>query len=231
MIRPNEESLSKNNIQIKDIDGLIKQISKEKPEKQQETIFHFFKSAMELAGGKYYENINDLYKQFKEECIVRREDPKKILSLVGQNQSIKIEPDESINKIYGNCARWSYAQGLGGILTAMSEGHGELNGLVTMVGFEKNEDRQTYENIPENSGQIKIDRTFVMNIKGDIDFSNIKFIVFRIPIVNFPQSEMTEKEKETYDNFIENGGQSIKNQTSYIFRGYTFNQKKEGYAN
>lgn len=236
MIRPDKNIPSPNNIipnNLEDLHKIVRQIDRNKISNKQETIFDFFKSALESAGGKYFENINDLYKLFNQKnYLVRREDPKKIAYLVGKNQPIKVSLDKEINNEYGNCVSWNYSQGSRGISTAILEGHGELNGLVTIIGFEPNNNATINHNISKNPGQAGTDRALVRAMEGDIRFEDIKFIILRAPAINFPEDEMSDQEKEAFDDFIDNESQNKpKKSIPQIFRGFTFNQEKRGLAN
>ncbi|MCL4404178.1 hypothetical protein M1432_02450 [Patescibacteria group bacterium] len=177
-----------------------------------------FMKAMGEAGGRPYEDINEFYKNFRGNFLVRREDPMKLAAALLGHESIPLAFDRDLaadGRMYPNCARWSGYGDNRGLQNAFMEGHASVGQgqLIAVVGFKEGKDLKIRgvddeENIPGG-----LDREFVRVAEGAIDPEDVAFIAMRVSKDSFP------------DDFEDQADQ--KSESPYLFRGFDFSQSAE----
>jgi hypothetical protein len=163
--------------------------------------FSFFEDSLKNAGFEEFSDISSGYKGLGgESLIVRREDPRKILSiLAGESYEVGF-PDVR----YSNCVEWTPdLHGARGITNAYLEGHTSLNSVVTVVGFEKN-NSQDIERLQDASANFHgLDRDLVRSFKGQINPEDVTFIALRAPAHMLDESLLTDDEMSRLDDYLE----------------------------
>lgn len=178
---------------------------------------------MANVGGIYHQDVNEIYSQFRnEKLLVRREDPRKVVSFLSNKQDLPITFDKNVGEQYANCAEWSYEEGVEGLRNAFIEGHTHLGGLVTVLGFKKGKDL-TISDIPEyNKEWFGLNRRLVRSAEGIVHQQDIQFITIRIPITLVSEHMLTADEQEKFQ-----ADDVAHRKSNYIFRGFTFPNHKE----
>lgn len=177
-----------------------------------------FMKAMSEAGGRPYEDINDLYKNFRGNFLVRREDPMKLAGALLGREPIPLSFDRDLSgdgRMYPNCAHWSGYGDNRGLQNAFMEGHASVGQgqFIAVVGFKEGKglkvrDVDADERIPGG-----LDREFVRVAEGAIDPKDVAFIAMRVNKDSFP------------DDFEDQADQ--KSESPYLFRGFDFSQAEE----
>lgn len=191
------------------------QLSLEDFKKQTLTVYEGVQKALEGSSQMvcYDEKeIAFLYEYFLksgENLIVRREDPEKIYNLITKNSSIEVGNNMLGFSRYPNSALFGGAHGdISGLDNAFTEGQLSAGGVVTTIGFHKNDERMTVLELPEEDVERNGKRRDkARSFGGTIKPEDIAFIIVRMP-----NSLMPGKEKS--DGF-------------YSFSGYVFNEDKE----
>ncbi|MBP9748998.1 hypothetical protein KBD18_02210 [Patescibacteria group bacterium] len=177
-------------------------------------------TSLKKQGGIPYTDVGDLYRELKNEtCIVRREDPKKILETFGEGKELSIARQQEDRVPYANAVEWKLEYGDRGISAAFLEGHGDAFGIVTIVAFERGVDLDV-ERVPSSQRATNMDHQLMRTISGSIHPQDVRFVIIRIPIDRFPVEEMTEAEREKLDEWREDG--TIHKKATFLFRGITF---------
>lgn len=179
------------------------------------------------AGGTYHEDVNEVYEAARGTTfLVRREDPEKVLLALTEHQDLEINPKPTLGQIYANCAEWRYDIGDRGLKNAFLEGHAELGGLVTVVGFKKGND---IEIAPVESnqelGSSILDHDLVRAAQGYVHPDEIKFVVLRIPAGYLTEDNMSAREKKIIS--AELAKPQDQRKVIQIFRGFAFNELAE----
>lgn len=157
------------------------------------------------SGGKYFEDVGEMYESVKgESVIVRREDPRIVVDALAKEHSIEIHPKSGVDP-YPNAVEWNYDYGTKGLENAFLEGLAQLNGIVTVIGFSPNhvkkvEIQNERKGVVNPGGKI-IDRSHVVSVDGTVPKEDIRFIVTKIPSQFLPDEESEQR---------------------YIFRGVLF---------
>lgn len=201
-------------------------------DKEIEILVSELKTVFELSGYKYYEDVNDLYKKYKDKkMIVRRENPGKLIKSVIDQKPLEINTDnQATGYQYGNCAEWDGSQSNTGLKTAILEGRSHLFGLSLIEGFDESKcqditiDKSTSKDM--NLG-LGLDRTQVRVAQGKLYPQEIEFILLRVPATKFPKNLLTEFEKDNLADYelalkkgkLDKSGQ--KKPLPFVLRGFS----------
>jgi hypothetical protein len=168
-----------------------------------------------------FENIEDMYESLRgEHMLVRREDPARVLELVGERNSIDI--DFPGNDRYSNAVLWTPDMQSQGLRNAYLEGYGQLNGTVAVLGFRQS-GHIDVQALPDAEQRFAgLDRTNVRSIKGTIYPDDVLFVSLRVPSTAFPESEMTDVEHEKHEAYIAQRNAGDTKNPAFIHRGFLF---------
>ncbi len=189
-------------------------------EPQKEFVKEFareFMKALTEAGGRAYESVDDLYKNFRGNLLVRREDPMMLVSALLNRESVKLPIDKNIaadGEAYPNCANWSGYGDNRGLQTAFMEGHSSVgkDQLITVVGFKEGRGLNVKGVSSEERVPGGLDREFVRVAEGVIDPEDIEFVVVRASKDSFPEDFLTPEERQS--------------DSPYAFRGFDFSESE-----
>ncbi len=199
-------------------EALIKSDARSKRERVKSFYASMIRS-FEERGGRVHTRINAIDDAVPSgEVIVRREHPLKVLRAFTGGETLAIHPDEG--QAYANAVEWNPSKGSRGLANAFTEGFGEYEGLVTVIGFRKSTDI----NISYPRGlafyQPGLDRDLVRCVQGTVSVNDVRFVIFRVPMDRFPFEDMTFDEREKYEDWVESGHAIQK--PLFIFRAVTF---------
>ena len=173
-------------------------------------------------GATLHPDINDIYRSKRfgnDRMIVRKENPADLIRTIARGLPHQIGLDAQLGDLYPNAVVWNPNDGSRGIEIAYLEGHGNIGGFVTVVGFAPS-DRVRVREIPGiGIGLTGTDRSLVRCATGKILPEDVRFLMLRIPIDRFPVEQMTEGERETYEEWVDAGEPA---QKEFISRGLTF---------
>lgn len=193
-------------------------------EKQKSPFFELARKAFLDAGAEEYLSLQEMYRRCPSDLIVRREKPEQILSVIQNEKSFELRPDNKLAK-YANAVLWSPSDGPRGLENAFLEGISHKDGVVTVFGFEPQEDA-TIDYVPDATGGVlNVDRSLVRSVSATVTPESVRFIVLRIPIQQYSEKEMTDLELERLDRYERSI--SAKPNPQYICRGYFFPGKEE----
>jgi len=163
--------------------------------------FDFFRDHLEEKGFVEHTFVSEAYKKIDDtDYIVRREDPKNILTLL-ESGAYDITFPES--ERYSNCAEWKPSDGARNIQNAYLEGFTSLNGIVTVVGIEKC-DHDDIQQLPDaTSNFYGIQREGVRSFQGEVALDRVAFISLRIPGHLARENELTEDELYFVDEYLD----------------------------
>ncbi len=204
-------------------------VNKQEKEKLIAEVFYTLKDTLLQTGAQYIEDVNEIYKKFRNDTlIVRKDDPERLLKALAQKENIVIQRNDSGE--YENCALWNTHTNAQALRLAMTEGRGGRELTITF-GFEKTPQlhvkKKTMDNVTPDYSTI--DRSSARIVDGCIHPEDIRFVVLRMPVSYFPESEMNDKEiedlEEYQDSLAEHPHQIP--QPRYVFRGFTFPSKNE----
>lgn len=175
--------------------------------------------ALRESPGVFYEDVGAMYPMVHERILVRREDVETVMHSVLEGNNIDIDPKGT----YPNVAWWNVARGSEGLKNAFLEGRAHMDGIVAVVGFEQNDTLSVIDqkDIPDEPGMFRgadgteLDRRFVASARGAVRSDDVRFVVFRFPYHQFPESEMLDSE-------IEGGDKNPHGKLQHIFRGILF---------
>jgi len=172
-------------------------------------------------GAVEYKEITDMYAALKGmDVIVRRESPERISEMVQTNSSLNIDFPEG--QRYSNAVIWNPALGSRGIENAYMEGYGQLNGIVTVIGFAPNKSL-SIESLSDASKHFAgLDRTFVRSVEGPVHAEDVVFVSVRIPSHILREEELTERELEIRDTYNEKRDRNGNAIPAFIHRGFLF---------
>lgn len=193
------------------------------PGKNQESANVHFENAVhvldEIRGSGEYEEYQDITSMYRalpsETLVVRRENPEHLMRMLDSGEPLNLQFVGGLP--YANSVVWNpKVDGTRGIDNAFLEGYGHLDGIVTVYGFTKPDDFYL-EQHPEST-QIfgGIERSRVRSAAGFVPREAVRFITVRIPLRYFPESLMTEKEKDLLWEY-ENDGRTG---PAFIYRGF-----------
>ena len=196
----------------------------EKGEKTRETAEEVLQVLRGLNGFSEYTEQNALLKELpSSELVVRREDPKNLLSLLETGEPLEIRFVG--NTPYANSVEWNPSlDGSKGLDNAYLEGFSHKDNVVMVYGFKKPKGFFFKKLDDSQQSFAGVDRTRVRSAAGYVPVDAVSFISVRIPIVSFPEEEMTEKEKD--ELFDRNEGRKSK-KPPYVYRCFI---KKEDRA-
>ncbi|MFM2374830.1 MAG: hypothetical protein RLZZ234_825 [Candidatus Parcubacteria bacterium] len=190
-------------------------IEKERTVATVESFYRTFKNAHLVE----FDHISDMYKKIPhEELIVRREDPKRVRALFDEDASYTINFEDTR---YANCVVWTPETDVArNISNAYLEGYGNENAVVTVVGIRKTEGmdiQKLAESIPNFYG---LNRSGVRSLKGTVNPGDVAFISLRIPAHLFPETRMTEEEKDSLFDWHERKKSGERTEPVMIHRGF-----------
>ncbi len=162
------------------------------------------------AGGLFYEDINQLYKNLKGNFIVRVESPTALVELITKHKDLEISPSGN----YPNAVEWRPEFEARGLRDAFIEGGAMLGGLVTLVGFRENKETKVEDVSVEEKNVFGRKRDLVRIAKGRVHPEDVQFVILRMPIKYFPAEEITPQEQKDIQKYHQ----------PYIFRGFAFNE-------
>lgn len=205
----------------------ISMLSNEAPIKsdvssRRERVKHLYASmirSFEDRGGRVHARINAIDEVVPSgTVIVRREQPLKIFRALTGGEVLTIHPD--VGHVYANAVEWKPSKGSRGLANAFTEGFGEYEGLVTVIGFRKSADMDISYPQGLEFYQPGLDRDLVRCVQGTMSMDDVRFVIFRVPIDRFPLEDMTFDEREKYEEWLESGHAIHK--PLFIFRAVTF---------
>lgn len=184
--------------------------------------------ALRQAGGIEYVDMSRLYNDIAgsgvTNLIVRREDPTKVLGAFAEGSFTITFPD---GERYSNAALWDPRAGAPGLDNAYLEGYGHLNHVVVVVGFLPNDDMDIVQ-LPDAQRQFAgIDRTRVRSVCGVVSDRDIVFVSVRIPAFAYPYDQMTQSERERYDDFLDTRTDGVQPTPMFIHRGFRFVRSRD----
>ncbi|HRH32471.1 MAG TPA: hypothetical protein PLK06_04055 [bacterium] len=177
-------------------------------------------------GGEYHEDVNEVYRQYSasKPLVVRRENPNRIVDLVhGNDVTITFDPEVVGGRgdKYANCALWPHGsiEKTNGIANAFLEGRGNAGPIVMVAGYDQNAEHMSIEEPAEKMEEVgTISRQNVKILSGTIKPEDLEFIILRSPVKFFDKNRLTPAEQERL----------ARGQLTQVFRGYTFDKKKNG---
>lgn len=168
-----------------------------------------------------YADITSMYRALPSETlVVRRENPEQLLHMLESGEPLNLQFVGGLP--YANSVVWNpKVDGTRGIDNAFLEGYGHLDGIVTVYGFRKPEDFYL-EQHPEST-QIfgGIERSRVRSASGFVPPEAVRFITVRIPLRHFPESLMTEEEKDLLWEYEHEG----RTGPAFVYRGFLAKEK------
>lgn len=184
--------------------------------------YQFLNDLLEVNGYAKFNNVTEAYQSINSDhLIVRREDPRKIMSLFSDGSyEIGFE-----NARYSNCVEWNpHADGAKGIANAYLEGMTNLNNVVTIIGFNEGDDFDVVKLEDAQSNFYGLDREAVRSIKGKVTESDVAFISLRIPGHLLPPEDLTDEELDTIDEYLDKKSAGIEANPVMIHRAYIKNR-------
>lgn len=168
-----------------------------------------------------FKDVGKMYSSLPgEKIFVRRDSPERVLDLVANGKPLEISFPEG--ERYSNAVEWSQGLANRGLENAYLEGYGQLNSLVTVVGFKKNPDIDV-QTLPDASQQFAgLDRSFVRSIKGTVAPEDLLFVSLRIPSFAYPKEKMTDAELERHEAYEEKRTDKGPSSPTFIHRGFLF---------
>lgn len=189
---------------------------------RRERVKHLYASmirSFEDRGGRVHARINAIDEVVPNGAvIVRREHPLKVLHVLTRGEALAIHPDAG--HVYANAVEWKPSKGSRGLANAFTEGFGEYEGLVTVIGFRKSADMDISYPRGLEFYQPGLDRDLVRCVQGTMSRDDVRFVIFRVPIDRFPLEDMTFDEREKYEDWLDSGYAIQK--PLFIFRAVTF---------
>lgn len=180
--------------------------------------YQFLSDLFEVHGYKKYENVTDGYHALGQDSfIVRREDPRKVMALFSDGEyEIGFEDAR-----YSNCAEWKpQLHGARGIMNAYLEGMTNLNKVVTVVGFYKNENFDLVKLDDAQANFYGLERELVRSIKGIVTEEDVAFISLRIPGHLMDATELTDDEQDAVDEYFDAKERGKESRPVMIHRTY-----------
>ena len=185
-------------------------------------VFEAIREECERAGGRYVEDINELYRAVRgEQLVVRRENPERLVSALVTHEDLPVGcPEPQPGQDYPNCSIWRSEDGKAGLDTAFMEGREDLGGLVSVVGFEVGKDMKMGQVTGEQKGIDTAARQNVRRIDGVVHPEDVRFLIVRAPGQYFPAELLTAEEADR----IEAAQTDPKRRGLPVFRGFLFNE-------
>lgn len=193
----------------KTLEDIIAQHKTKLSAEEEQELAKVFIEYLSESGGKYFEDVGEMYESVKgENIIVRREDPRVVVDALAKDHSIELHTKPNTDP-YPNAVEWNYDYGTKGLENAFLEGLAQMNGIVTVVGFNpKHVKKVVIQNERKsvvNPGGKIIDRSHVVSVDGTVPKEDIRFIVTKIPSRFLPDDESEQK---------------------YVFRGVLFGDRE-----
>jgi hypothetical protein len=188
--------------------------------------YTFLKELLLQNDFEMHNDVNQAYKTLpNESLIVRREDPRKILDLLGDSGGYEI--DFKGNERYSNCVEWNPRSDKSrNIHNAYAEGFTDLNYVVAVVGF-RSEPEDDIVTLPDATQDFYgLDRRGVRSFKGRVDREKIQFISLRLPGHLVPESELTVQELSLLDTYYDNLAEGKRPSPVMIHRSFTAPQQE-----
>ena len=210
------KALSQPILRREEIARLSKEAREQLTTKTSEEILNFFRTvAVE------YKDMSQMYEVLRgQKMIVRRDSPEHIISAIEENEPIHIVFPEG--ERYSNAVVWSPEQGIRGLENAYLEGYGTTNDVVSVIGVAQDAvvDIVSLEDASQQFAGL--DRTYVRSIQGDIAPEKIMFVSVRIPAFAYPESDMTPKERDHFEEWVEATEEGKTVAPQFIHRGFLF---------
>lgn len=163
--------------------------------------FTFFRDLLEAHGFEEYRFPSKAYSEIgNAPLIVRREDPRNILTLLEHE---RYEVDFPENERYSNCVEWRPTDGSRGIQNTYLEGFTALNSVVAVIGFSKHSEDDLQQLPDATQNFYGLERGSVRSFKGSVEKDRVAFISLRIPGHLLPERELTEDELYLVDEYLE----------------------------
>ncbi len=188
--------------------------------------FSFFEDVLKSKGFVEFESMTDAYKKIDDKTlVVRREDPRKVLQLLGEpgHYEVGFESDR-----YSNCVEWNpYTDGSRGIHNAYMEGMTNLNSVVTVIGFNRQPDQDIVK-LPDASINFHgLERDKVRSFKGTITLENVAVINLRIPGHLLSEAKLTIEELDRVDEYISHKEKGLPANPVMVHRSFVKNTTEE----
>lgn len=169
------------------------------PSLRREAVARIVADAVEAArviGGEYFEDVDELYRQYAvADTLVRRDDPARLLDV-----AVDAEP-----YVVSFAGKQPFANGAAfgprgeGMANALLEGFsGDV--VAAVVGFDGGSvDAQTVPDAgitKRRPGGASLSRAYVRAISGTVAPDDLRFIILRIPKAFFPDDQLRPEEEE-----------------------------------
>lgn len=197
---------------------LHKRPTSEKNEILNET-FEFYQQFLLQKKFTEYQSTTQAYQTLpNKKIIVRREDPRKIFTLY-QNEdgySIGFEKER-----YANCVEWNpHTDGPRNIYNAFMEGFTNMNGLVTVIGFQPDTTNDVIAMEDSIQNFYGIDRSGVRSYQGKVTADTLEFITIRVPGHLLDEKYLTDEEINRVDEYVDAVANNQNPEPVMIFRTY-----------
>jgi len=182
--------------------------------------FTFFRDMLTVNGFTEYKSMNQAYSTLPgSELIVRREDPRNVLKLFGDEA--KYDVGFAGDDRYSNCVEWNpQRDGTRNISNAYLEGFTNLNSVVTVVGLERRTDDDLVQLEDATANFYGLERQGVRSFRGTVDQERVKFINLRIPGHLLPESELTDDELDRVADYLDAKESGTSGQPVMVHRSY-----------
>lgn len=177
---------------------------------------HFYralKHALESFGAIEYQDLQELLDRVaSEDCFVRREDPTRIKRLL-EGEALVLSTE---GKGYANATRWEDGIANECLTTAFLEGRMDYHGLVTVAGYDRRALSEQQITGGMDANPLHNPRV-VCSVEGIIHRQDLRFLIIRVPAQRFSVAEMTEEERDEFEEWKE---QAPPKRPLYLFRAF-----------
>lgn len=211
-LKKDKSLLAENNTELKeaDIQLLV------------ENLITVFKSK----GGQYNKNVNTSYNKIrkaKTTFLARRENPYNLLNTIIKQKDIELNPVTDKGERYANSVLLKYPNAAEELNPAFEEGKASLPGnIVFVVIYQVNPQINIIDDKHKNIHPSSYNRHNIKSAKGIFSKEDIKHIIIRCPVQNFPEEMLTDREEDILDAYLDHFEETGKKQKRYILRGFDF---------
>jgi hypothetical protein len=154
------------------------------------------KHLLEGLGLETRDNLQDLARSSVGSCLVRAEDPERVLGLL-MGYDVEIGSRIKGRDVYANAS-----QGVEGALPhliadAIKISHRDLPNYAMVIGIRSDADDIEIQKLPAPSDAVE--KTFYKHAKGAAHPEDIRFIAVSMPVESVPELERNEREEELFD--------------------------------
>ncbi len=183
-----------------------------------------FMRTLSSVGGQEFTDVTAMYGELKSErLIVRRTDPDAVIGAIANHAPLEIA--FAGDTPYNNAVEWAADMGPNGISNAYLEGNAQKNAVVAVFGFRPKGGQVEVAQLPHTEMQFgDMRREQVRSVSGTVDPEDIRFVSLRIPAESYPESGMTEDERDRLFDYQENLKGGRRTEPVFIHRGYLFSK-------